>query len=553
MDFIRNQIGRLQQQLAGLSASQKMLSGTLVVIMMMTIVWWTRYAGDAELQPLFSQAMSVEEARDIGAALNAAGVKARVDGVRVLVSPDDVLKAWSVLSFGQMLPRDTRASFEDMLKSSSPFEPPEKTKAIFKEYLQNRLAAIIARYPGVASAMVNVDSTHERGPHPVDASASVAVTMKRGESASPAMVEAAADLVSGAVSNLQRGRVKVIVDGVSWPVKNRDDTAVGVQTSDEYLRQVRAAEAYYHDKLAQQFNWLQGAFFSVTVKPNNERKDSEIKTVDAKNVLVKPVSENLSTEETHNSTRGGAEVGTVSNAPLTAGPAETVASDGSGSTIETNKIESVEDHGWTKTRTLNPGGDLVVTSAAVHVPRSYYALSYRLNTRSDKDPEPAALETYIKAELVRLSPAVKSALGLASDEAVHVDVFTDLMPAPVPGGPAAAAVSSSLTLAVTDHVKEIALGVLALFSLLMVSNMVKKSTPAPAAPMAAPKPPIEPMSLDSVDSPVGEAHEGVTALEGIELNDEEAKGHQMQQQVTDMVSSDPQSAADLVKRWLNHT
>src|SRR2546421_325471 len=52
MDFLKSQSGRLQQQFAQLTASQKMLSVSLVIIMAMTLVWWGRYAGQAGLAPM---------------------------------------------------------------------------------------------------------------------------------------------------------------------------------------------------------------------------------------------------------------------------------------------------------------------------------------------------------------------------------------------------------------------------------------------------------------------------------------------------------------------
>ena len=55
MDFLKTQLERLQAQFALLTASQKMLSVSLVAIMVMTLAWWSRYAGTAEMQPLLEQ------------------------------------------------------------------------------------------------------------------------------------------------------------------------------------------------------------------------------------------------------------------------------------------------------------------------------------------------------------------------------------------------------------------------------------------------------------------------------------------------------------------
>ena len=550
MDFIRNQVARIQQQLAGLTPSQRMLAGALVVIMAMTVFWWSRYAGQAETKALFDQVMSTEDLAAMTTALRVAGVQSTVTGGKILVSTEDEIKAWSVLAYAQLLPRDTRDSFESLLQKTSPFDPPSRVNQMMNEHRQNRLAAMIRQYPGVSGAMVLIDPKHDRGPNGTEPSATVSVTMRRGETPSSQLVVASADLVSGAVANLQRGRVKVIINGVSYPVRNRDETT-GLAGSDEWLANVQKAEAYYHDKLAKQFNWIEGAFFTVSVTLNNKRVDKVEHTVDAKNVLQKAVSENTSTDENRSSSRGGGEPGAVSNAPLTAGGAgEGAAPEGTNSTNETAKTDYMVDHGRSDIKTLNPGGDMTVTAAAIHVPRSYYVRAYQKKTNTEKEPDPTALDTFITDELRRLKPAVRSCLGLATDESITAEWFTDLVPlVGSPGVSPAAVATSSITLALTDHAKEVGLGVLALISLFMVSNIVKKNAPVPI--IAVKPPPAEPRELNMSEEAVGEAGEGVTTLEAVELNDEEARGHQMQKQVAEMVSTDPDAAATLVKRWLN--
>ena len=44
MDLLKKQFDRIQQQLAGLNASQKMLTMSLLAIMVMTFLWWGKYA-----------------------------------------------------------------------------------------------------------------------------------------------------------------------------------------------------------------------------------------------------------------------------------------------------------------------------------------------------------------------------------------------------------------------------------------------------------------------------------------------------------------------------
>ena len=51
MDLLKKQLEKIQQQLTGLSASQKMLTASLVAIMVMTFVFWGRYASNSEMEP----------------------------------------------------------------------------------------------------------------------------------------------------------------------------------------------------------------------------------------------------------------------------------------------------------------------------------------------------------------------------------------------------------------------------------------------------------------------------------------------------------------------
>ena len=104
------------------------------------------------------------------------------------------------------------------------------------------------------------------------------------------------------------------------------------------------------------------------------------------------------------------------------------------------------------------------------------------------------------------------------------------------------------------HMKEIVLGVLTLVSLFMVTMVVRKGgAPAPAAPAAAAAAPANGPTpvLEAGSELAGEVGSGGTTLDGMELDEDAIRTQQMLEQVSSLVKENPDSAATLVKRWLN--
>src|SRR3954451_19809224 len=104
MDVLKQQLARIQEQLRGLSASQKMLVASLLAIMLMTIVWWGKYAGTSETAPLFTAALKPDELIPIKSKLSAEGIPFQIDGDRILVPTEQHSHAMAVLAFDQLLP-----------------------------------------------------------------------------------------------------------------------------------------------------------------------------------------------------------------------------------------------------------------------------------------------------------------------------------------------------------------------------------------------------------------------------------------------------------------
>src|SRR5580704_12988645 len=111
MDLFKAQIERIQKQLSALTPSQKMLTAAMVAIVAMTLVWWGRYAGEPEMEPLLPQAISADELPRVEMELDAKGIKHVMSGDKILVPADRRVEAVAGLMYSHVLPRNAKDGF----------------------------------------------------------------------------------------------------------------------------------------------------------------------------------------------------------------------------------------------------------------------------------------------------------------------------------------------------------------------------------------------------------------------------------------------------------
>ncbi|HEY8669171.1 MAG TPA: hypothetical protein VIL86_21155, partial [Tepidisphaeraceae bacterium] len=203
-------------------------------------------------------------------------------------------------------------------------------------------------------------------------------------------------------------------------------------------------------------------------------------------------------------------------------------------------------YGHAEAQITAPAGVATVVAASVRVPLSYFSNIYKMRNPSAKEPNEKMLQPLVDAELPNIRNDVKACTGLKADDAVSVQTYVDLMPQVASAPPIA--MTGTMTGLLGNHVKEIAVVALAIMSLFMVSMMVRKSSPSPALVSSQP---IESAHLMAREELAGEAGEGSSMLDGIELDEDAVRAQQMLSQVTNMVDENPDAAATLVKRWLN--
>ncbi len=546
MDFVKVQLDRIQQQLSGLSASQKMLTGTLVVIMVMTMMWWGKYAGTAEMEAVLNQALSDEDIGRITDQLAMKGIPHSVTSDKKVLVPAD--KRWEILAglgYSQLLPRNTESGFEAMVKQMNPLDGPSKTDKFWNHAAEMTLSRIIGRFPGVASAVVMIDPTRVRNfDGGVQPSATVNITMQSGASGNKQLVNAAASVVAGAQSGLAKERISVVIDGVAQRVQSSNDPTA---MSDSYFDLKAQYERWFSNKVAEQLSFIRGVIVTVSVDVENKTIAEERHDYDPTKVVQKEIETKEHTEETTNSAPAASGDGGV--LPNVSAQIASPAGSGSSSTSTDTGTKFQILASEAKSQISTPAGKETVIGASVRVPRSYFVQMWLKKNPNGKEPEDAVLQPLVDMELPKIRNDVKKCTGLKKDDEVSVETYIDVSPLAAMASTTSA--SSSIGLSVAGYSKEIAVGILAVASLLMMGLMVRKGSPMPALAASVSREPGVPHRLDSGEAIAGEAGEAGALLDALEMDPDTIKTQQMLDQVSTMVKENPDAAANLVKRWLN--
>lgn len=544
MDAIKQGLLRIQQQLSGLSASQRMLTVALLAIIVMTILWWARYAGTAEMEPLLDQPMTAEEISRIKSALAARGTRYTVSGDRLLVPADRKYEALADLAYAQLLPQDFRNGFDEMVQRTSLFDSQARTDQFMNRAREITLSQVISRYPGVRSATVTIDPSRTRriGAN-LQPTAAVSVQMKSSEPPGKQLVEAIAGLVSGSIAGLTRSNVSVIIDGRYHRAKDPDNDPLA--SGSEILDMLQGHERRLEAKIVNHFAYIPGLAAAVTVQLDASNRTRRETVVDPARTLHKERVTETETEETTGGT-SASEPGAMPNMTL---EVPTAAATPSSSVRENSRSEFTIIPSTTEETISTPAGQAKPVSAAVRVPYSHFVGIWKQrNPSNTAEPDEPTLRPLIEAELSLIRLDVMKMTGITVESDVTVATYMDGL---VMSPPPSTTSSSTVGTLVSGNVREIAVGVLALASLLMVSLMVRRAAPTPAVAQTVVD--TGPQEMTAGETVAGEVGEGVNALVGQELDGEQLESHQMMEQVSTMVKENPDAAAQLIRRWLNRT
>lgn len=571
MDFLRQQFAIVQDRLSGLTASQKMLTAALAVIVVMTMLYWGRFASTSERVALLSTPVAGEELTTLTSTLKARGIDVTIENGKVMVPADQQIDAMGAVSFDGAVPASTTNALDAMLDKITPWNTSGQFTARMNSAKQQYLGAILMKWPGVKSADVVITDMPQASITRRDPNLAVYLTTKSGATVDRRrLANSARQFMARCMSGLTVEHIGVSIDGVQSSATGEADAT---SLSSDSLVFKREAENDLLAKLNRSFSNVPGVLVAVTVEVDNSSSVVKQRAVDPKNKISE---EQIRKSETQHS-GGGApqqEPGVVANVALDAGGG--AAAPAAGTDIEKTESTNVVDYGTTETSTTNPGGKWVVAGASISVPRSYFVAMWRQRTKADaaKDPTDEEVQPFVEKVLAKMKESTLAVTGIKDEKRLSVTDIWDLEP--IAGGPilaaAAPGAAGELTAFATSHAKEVVLGILAVASLFMVSRMVKKAEPLALGGLALAG--AGGMTLGGVgggsdvnsgssttttggkrrslggEDVAGEVA-GDAVMMGQELDPDVLETSQIIEQVSSFVKQNPEAAAQMVGRWMS--
>lgn len=561
MEPIRRLISGAREYLGKMTASQKLLVGSIAVIAAMSLFLVAQYSSRPEMVDLFPSGDAATQQATL-ASLQQAGIPAEVEAGKVVVPTAYRSMAVSQLAQSGALPNDTTLLFANLLDRQGFYYSKQQNEQMYVIALQNELAKVLKGFRDVrdATVLLDVPAPQGLGASARQPTASATVFTGSGRALDQGEVDAIAELIAGARAGLNVENIRVI-DGSAG--RQRRPTSPDQVLSTSYFEQTTAAEAKLQRKLTELLGHIRGVTIAVTAQVDVTRVNKQsTKYLNNKEGTVSVPSRIRGTSTTQGQASKAAEPGVRSN-----GTGNILSSGGGGNStaLEESEDETEFDTGLgTETTTeLDPRGMPTMLAASVNIPRSYIVEQLKAAGADGEEIKPtdAEIEAKFAVERQKIADSIQPHLQVASDvpgePPIEGTVVVSLIPVDVPlpviGGPQGGLLGSLAGgggMLGGGLIEKGLLALLALGAMGMMLMMVRKATKPTELPTAEELSGVPP-TLPTINDMVGEADESEAAMTGIEVGDDEVRARKLIEQVVELVGSNPDSAANLLGRWVS--
>ncbi len=560
MDALRRTLQKISQFLGGMTATQKLLIGSLMVVTLMALFLVSQYAATPKLVPVLI-GVSATDQTAAAQKLDELGVDFKLVNGAPHVPPERRASAYARLGQEGALPADSSAAFDDLVAKLSPWNTASQNEAILLGHQQRVLERIIGQMQTVREAMVLIDVPKSMGLGSgfKKPTASVTVFMSGGATLNQNFANAIASTVAGSISGLDVSNVRII-DGSNnkYFVAREDDVAAG----SDYLEMQLKSEKATREKLLVHFEAsIPDVRISVTAVVDASAEQSNITSYSAEGRgTVNPITKE---EKTTTSTQGPANGGEAGTNPNTGLDINGGGSSGETHSSETKLTEFEPYVGEERLSKYEAAGKPERLAVAIRVPREYIERIWAQANRDVTDPPTNAdLEPIAQVELDRIKEEVATLIVTSKDEAdVSDNVLVSMNPLPFydpmggvggmgAGGSGGAGGGVASMLLAGSMIKNVALGGMAAVSLLLMFMMVRKASKPGDLPTAEELVGIPPTLLSEDDEMVGEAEDATPTLAGLELDDDEVREAKLVEQVDNLIQDEPDNVVTLINRWI---
>ena len=539
MEFVKRTWAQIQVQLVQLSATQKWLIMSLMVILVLTGYVMLQWAASPQMVPITGFA---GDQNKVSSWLAQRGIDVQTEGGKLFVPDDQKYDALVLLESGNLMAADTTAAFEELIKSRSPWLSNEQHFQNMLIAKQTVLGLIIGKMKGVRSAdvMVSMPTKVGLGKSYVQPTASVNVVMEGRISVSKMLVEAIAGMVSGAFASMQPQAV-VIIDakrGRQFTAKDENDVPPG-----DTLDHLKMVEAHHRQKIEAALQFIPSVIVAVNVLTDSIlRRSVKEYEYQEEDQLASEKSEEMSSEKSAD--RGEPGAGSNTGARIVGGGGDTNSQNSE--KLETRfgpkKLTKESQH-------IEPGHATRQINVAVNVPRSYFVSVFRAEQAADDDEAAEPDDAYVKTKLDEIKAMVEPLIEQEDHKGIvgaHMIPDAAMLAAMMAGSPE----GGVSWLFGSRWISHAGLTALALISLAMMFYMVRSATQRQELPSVEELAGLPPTLGD--DEMIGQAEEHDTAIAGVELNEAEVRSRKVAEQINELVKGNPTEAGVLISRWMRH-
>lgn len=572
MERLTRTLEKVRAALAKLTASQRLLVGSVIVVLLMTLFVVQQYTAKPAMVPLLDAGYSPEDQQRAAAYLDQQQLSYQTDPSGTVIVP--VAMRQRVLA--QMarqpgtLPSDTRLLFNNIIDKQSWTKSYQQNRQLEIIALQNEIGAMISLWPGVRSAQVVIDVPDRTVLNAPARLPTAAVNVITESGLSQTMVDAIAALVAGSRAGLKIERVRIVDGTTGRQHRPREASQITATTTQELIAHV---EQKKQEQLADMLRYIPGVIVTVQAAVDSSVRQSQTRTVlpEGQGSTSMLASETIS-ESQQREARNAGEPGVRPNTGAdiaSAGGGGVSSTDSQSETSFENRFgESVES-------ITKPGGHPTKINAVVNIPRSYFVEIWRQqqaraatgDTQNDEtqnpiDPADNILQPIVDIEIARIENDVRSVVDTSGfDSTLPGEVVVSMIPTSfetyTPGfGPGAGAAAGGGMLGlgtgaldISELAKTIALSGLAVLALGLIVFTAVKANKREQLPSAAELVGIPP-AFEADEGIIGEADAADSALTGIEMSEDSIRQRKVLEQVTTMIDEHPNDAARLVSRWM---